>query len=256
MTWLQLVNMKLKARQAKGEHPSIKDVAAEAKKDWALIKAGKHPQYVQGKAVITRKKKSAKTEKSGSTRKLKQQGGTHTRKMVDVAKLEGKLCKKCMTTVKRYSRTMHGGTGTGLPEPASADDFAAKPSTISNSTGTINPTIKGGLFQAQCGGKGKGKKKKSKKGGCGCGTVMGGGEEEEEKEEAAAASPTESEVQKEKTETKEEEEEKEDEDEEEEKHEEKEKEEETTASTPTPTPTPAPAATAAQEQDTSDEEDD
>ena len=245
MTWLQLVNMKLKARQAKGEHPSIKDVAVEAKKEWTQIKAGKHPQYVQGKAVFTGKKtgtrkirKSASTHKSSSPHKSRKSKPQTSTQMVDIAKLEGKMCKKCMKTVKRMSQTMRGGTGLPLPQAATEDDSFSKPSMIRDSTGTINPTIKGGLFQAQCGGKRtkKQKRNKSKKGGCGCG-VMGGGSDDK------ATSPTEIEVQEEEKKDEEdkekEEEDKEKEEEEQEKEEKeeekKEEEKETTAASPSTT---------------------
>jgi hypothetical protein len=242
MTWLQLVNMKLKARQAKGEHPSIKDVAAEAKKEWTQIKAGKHPLYVQGKAVITRKKKKTDTTKKSR----KQRGSATTRKMVDVSRLEGKLCKKCMKVVHRMSEPMRGGA---FPVGATADDFSAKPSNVDASVGTINPTLKNPLHQAQCGGKGKKKKQRTmkKKGGCGCGVLGGGGDgdkdnedKNEEEEEtttttASAASPTETDVKSQDEEKKQDDDEEKEEEHEEEEHEEEEheeKEEEDKPSTP------------------------
>uniref|UniRef100_A0A6C0HI23 Uncharacterized protein n=1 Tax=viral metagenome TaxID=1070528 RepID=A0A6C0HI23_9ZZZZ len=93
ITWLELVKQKLNARKAKGEHPSISDVATEAKKDWISIKAGTHALYEQGKSKFFGKKKTKKTQKVGKKNK----------KGTDVASILShiKLCPKCKKTVKK-----------------------------------------------------------------------------------------------------------------------------------------------------------
>ena len=64
-TWLELIKMKLKEEKDKGNSPSIRDVVPEAKKDWAQIKEGKHPKYIQGKAKThARKKNKGENKKS------------------------------------------------------------------------------------------------------------------------------------------------------------------------------------------------
>ena len=97
ITWLKLVKQKLNARKAKGEHPSISDVAGEAKKDWVSIKAGTHALYEQGKSKFFGKKK---TQKVGKKSKKDNKSSTSSN---DVASILShiKLCPKCKKTVKK-----------------------------------------------------------------------------------------------------------------------------------------------------------
>jgi len=100
ITWLELVKQKLNARKAKGEHPSISDVATEAKKDWISIKAGTHALYEQGKSKFFGKKKTKKTQKVGKKNKKDNKSSTSSN---DVASILShiKLCPKCKKTVKK-----------------------------------------------------------------------------------------------------------------------------------------------------------
>ena len=93
ITWLELVKQKLNARKAKGEHPSISDVAGEAKKEWVSIKAGTHSLYEQGKSKFFGKKKTQKTQKVGK----KSKKGTDVTSILSHLK----LCSKCKKTVKK-----------------------------------------------------------------------------------------------------------------------------------------------------------
>ena len=52
VTWLDVVKTQLAANPGK----SVKDVVPHARKEWNLIKSGKHPTKTQGKMVIKRKK--------------------------------------------------------------------------------------------------------------------------------------------------------------------------------------------------------
>jgi hypothetical protein len=92
ITWLELVKQKLSDRKAKGEHPSISDVAGEAKKDWVSIKAGTHALYEQGKSKFFGKKKTQKTQKT-----QKNKGKSNN----DISSILSNLCPKCKKTVKK-----------------------------------------------------------------------------------------------------------------------------------------------------------
>ena len=55
VTWLDVVKTQLAANPGK----SVKDVVPEARKEWNLIKSGKHPTS-KGKMVVKRKEKVEK----------------------------------------------------------------------------------------------------------------------------------------------------------------------------------------------------
>ena len=67
VTWLDVVKSEL----AKAPGKSVKDVVPEARKEWNLIKSGKHPTKTQGKMVIKRKKSSKKYPKKGMRSKTR-----------------------------------------------------------------------------------------------------------------------------------------------------------------------------------------
>ena len=113
MSWLELIKMKLK--EEKGA--SMKDIMPAAKKDWAQIKAGTHPLYVQGKAqTFARKKKSEKSTKTRkSTKSMKSASATPSASS-SAAELEQllaqiKLCSKCKKKVDKVmgKKSMKGG---------------------------------------------------------------------------------------------------------------------------------------------------
>ena len=67
VTWLDVVKSEL----AKAPGKSVKDVVPAARKEWNLIKSGKHPTKTQGKMVIKRKKSSKKYPKKGMRSKTR-----------------------------------------------------------------------------------------------------------------------------------------------------------------------------------------
>ena len=48
VTWMDVIREQLAKLRKEGKKPSIGDVTPYAKKEWAEIKAGKHPLYIQG----------------------------------------------------------------------------------------------------------------------------------------------------------------------------------------------------------------
>ena len=56
VTWLDVVKTQLAANPGK----SVKDVVPAARKEWNLIKSGKHPTKTKGKMVVKRKKGTKK----------------------------------------------------------------------------------------------------------------------------------------------------------------------------------------------------
>ena len=45
ITWIELIKDHIKTRKAAGKPAGVRDVMGDAKSDWKLIKAGKHPKY-------------------------------------------------------------------------------------------------------------------------------------------------------------------------------------------------------------------
>jgi len=113
MSWLELIKMKLK--EEKGA--SMKDIMPAAKKDWAQIKAGTHPLYVQGKAqTFARKKKSEKSTKTRKSMKSMKSASATPSASSSAAELEQllaqiKLCSKCKKKVDKVmgKKSMKGG---------------------------------------------------------------------------------------------------------------------------------------------------
>ena len=103
MSWLELIKMKLK--EEKGA--SMKDIMPAAKKDWAQIKAGTHPLYVQGKAqTFARKKKSESSTKTRKSMKSMKSASATPSASSSAAELEQllaqiKLCSKCKKKVDK-----------------------------------------------------------------------------------------------------------------------------------------------------------
>ena len=125
ITWLELIKMKLKEEKDKGNSPSIRDVVPEAKKDWAQIKEGKHPKYIQGKAKThARKKNKGENKKSrknsmksfkSSSKSISNSNSNSTPRTpsVDIQELidELKLCNKCKKKANKLmnKKNMSGG---------------------------------------------------------------------------------------------------------------------------------------------------
>ena len=55
VTWMDVIREQLAKMRKEGKSPSIGDVTPYAKKEWAEIKAGKHPLYMQGTSKGTNK---------------------------------------------------------------------------------------------------------------------------------------------------------------------------------------------------------
>ncbi len=66
VTWLDVVKTQLAANPGK----SVRDVVPEARKEWNLIKSGKHPTKTKGKMVVKRKgkRKSKKASRKGKSK--------------------------------------------------------------------------------------------------------------------------------------------------------------------------------------------
>lgn len=114
ITWIELINKKIKERKEKNMPAGVKDVLGESKKEWELIKSGKHDKYVQGKPSATKPKSKGKTAKHSKTEKhsktakhkksSKNEKSKHNkeRKMIihDILK-DCDLCEECMEKVKK-----------------------------------------------------------------------------------------------------------------------------------------------------------
>ena len=60
ISWIELINQKIKEAKNQGKAAGVMDVMPEAKSDWKKIKDGSHPKHVQGKPP-----KRGKTKKRG-----------------------------------------------------------------------------------------------------------------------------------------------------------------------------------------------
>ena len=77
-------------------------VMDDAKKQWAEVKNGKHPKYVKGKQVITRRKKTkGKKTKKNKTEKTKCQVVDDDTSASDILD-KCELCKKCLKEIKKH----------------------------------------------------------------------------------------------------------------------------------------------------------
>ncbi len=178
MSWLELIKLKLNEEKKAGNSPSINDIMPAAKKEWAQIKAGTHPDYMQGKGqTFARKKKGAsdkKTRKASAKSSSSNKSASASPSMDDIQAIldEVKMCGKCKKKVEKIlsKKNMKGGynqfynvatigkgDGTLLPSAGGPTDFQGYDKNVPS-------------YASLTGGK-KGKKK----GGCGS-CVTGGGE--------------------------------------------------------------------------------
>ena len=187
ISWIELIKVKLNEEKSQGKSPSINDIMPAAKKDWAQIKAGTHPKYVQGKAqTYARKKKSGDSNKT--TRKSKKNDSGSSGPDIHEILAQVKMCGKCKKKVEKILSKKKNMTG-------GYNQFYDVPS-VGNSDGTLTsgnsipgnalpnavpfPADKGPVgydvnmpMYAQYGGKGKKGSKKQKGGGM-CGPTCGG----------------------------------------------------------------------------------
>ena len=122
MTWLELIKLKLSEEKAKGKSPSINDIMPAAKKEWAQIKAGTHPDYIQGKAQTFARKKKGENKSRKNSKGSSSSSSSSSRASssdADLAQLlkEIKLCGKCTKQVDKYMKKkgMAGGNCPAVP---------------------------------------------------------------------------------------------------------------------------------------------
>jgi len=143
MTWMDVIKEQLAKLRKEGKSPSIGDVTPMAKKEWAEIKAGKHPLYMQGtskgnKSNKGKQGKQSKGKQGNKTQKLGKQGkqskhkqGKHkqgkqysnsesstTPHAMCIQQMLAKvhLCKKDVIKINKYLKTLKtqtGGNGCG-----------------------------------------------------------------------------------------------------------------------------------------------
>ena len=105
VSWIELIKIVKSRPEHKGN--GLKEVIKDAKKEWAQIKACKHPDYEVGKGKPTRRKKSKKAKTLKGRGKRGSKGGL----MVNVDDLlkNCKLTKKCKKEILKYANSQRGG---------------------------------------------------------------------------------------------------------------------------------------------------
>ncbi len=103
VTWLDVVKTQLAANPGK----SVKDVVPEARKEWNLIKSGKHPTKTKGKMVVKRKGKR-KSKRASRKSKAKHSGTKKHKRRSCTKKYKECLSKKKKSTRKNKSRKSRG----------------------------------------------------------------------------------------------------------------------------------------------------
>jgi len=179
MTWRDLVTKIMQDRKKKGEKPSLKDVAPEAQKEWASIKAGTHPLYEQGKATFNKSKKVSKasTKKTRKIKGVKEEGQEGTTMMDDAAQIisKCKLCKKCSKKVEKVygTESTKGGRGKKVTAGGSGGTTANTNVPDSSNSTSLPAAVTDAKVTQTLHAVGGSKKK----GGCGpsCGVMGGGG---------------------------------------------------------------------------------
>ena len=111
---MDVIREQLAKLRKEGKKPSIGDVTPQAKKEWADIKAGKHPLYIQGSSKGMKRSKGSKTQKMGKKGKhnktQKMSSGTPSNN-ASIQQMLSKLhlCKKCTMKIQKYLKTQKGG---------------------------------------------------------------------------------------------------------------------------------------------------
>jgi hypothetical protein len=114
VTWMDVIREQLAKMRKEGKSPSIGDVTPYAKKEWADIKAGKHPLYMQGTSKGMSKGKGKGKDKKNKTQKImkgKQQFSKNMGSKMEMQKMLSKLhlCKKCTAKIQKHLKTQKGG---------------------------------------------------------------------------------------------------------------------------------------------------
>jgi hypothetical protein len=181
LTWREVVTLKMKERQAKGEKPSLKDVVPEAQKMWQAIKNGSDPNYVQGKATFTKRKASTGSTTKTTTRKKGKGKGAAAAAAAAAGGGGGaitaqeiisncQLCKKCSKKVEKvYGKRASAKKAAAAFSKKSLKGGESGPATVAESSG-------GNLLKTEAEAQGD-----IMAGGCVGSCPMGGGGEAEEK---------------------------------------------------------------------------
>ena len=104
MTWIDVIKEQLAKMRKEGKSPSIGDVTPAAKKEWAEIKSGKHPLYIQGSSKGKQSKgKQNKTQKvSGMSNNL----ALDHQYCIEQMMKKVHLCKKDVSKIHKFLKTM------------------------------------------------------------------------------------------------------------------------------------------------------
>ena len=187
ISWIELIKVKLNEEKSQGKSPSINDIMPAAKKDWAQIKAGTHPKYIQGKAqTYARKKKSGDSNKTTRKSKKNDSGssgssGSDIQAILAQVKMCGK-CKKKVEKILSKKKNMTGGYNQfyDVPSVGNSDGTLTSGNSIPGNAlpfpadkGPVGYDVNNSPTYAQYGGKGKKGSKKQKGGGI-CGPSCGG----------------------------------------------------------------------------------
>ena len=114
MTWMDVIREQLAKLRKEGKKPSIGDVTPQAKKEWADIKAGKHPLYIQGSSKGMKRSKGSKTQKMGKKSKNNKSqkmmsGAPSNNAAIQEMLSKLHLCKKCTAKIQKHLKTQKGG---------------------------------------------------------------------------------------------------------------------------------------------------
>ena len=112
MTWMDVIREQLAKLRKEGKKPSIGDVTPQAKKEWADIKAGKHPLYIQGSSKGIKRSKGNKTQKlskKGTQKMMMSTGTANPNAAIQQMLSKVHLCKKCTMKIQKYLKTQKGG---------------------------------------------------------------------------------------------------------------------------------------------------
>ena len=53
ISWIELINVMIAERKKEGKPAGVRDVMGDAKKEWVIIKSGKHDTYIKGKPIYS-----------------------------------------------------------------------------------------------------------------------------------------------------------------------------------------------------------
>jgi len=118
---MDVIREQLAKLRKEGKSPSIGDVTPYAKKEWADIKAGKHPLYMQGSSKGKGKGSSKGSSKGTSkgtgkgkgkknkTQKIMKGSNMGSNAAIQQMLSKVHLCKKDVMKIQKYIKTQKGG---------------------------------------------------------------------------------------------------------------------------------------------------